>query len=155
MTFRLNLRHAAPRDAALLLEWRNDPKTRSASRVTRGVQPAEHRRWLARTIADPRRDLLVAELSGVPVGQIRFDRLGDDTYEISVALAPSSRGKGLGSKLILAAVTWLGRHRPAARVIAEVRSSNATSLRAFHRAGFSRAPGPVSMGFARLERNVS
>jgi RimJ/RimL family protein N-acetyltransferase len=132
----LCLRPASPADAELLRAWRNDPEARAASRHPAEVTPEGHAAWLAGVLADPDRLLLVAELAGEPVGQVRFDRLAEGRYEISVALAVEARGRGLSSGLISLAVGRLRESVPGAVVEAHVRRENARSLAAFRRAGF-------------------
>ncbi len=142
------MRGARLDDAPRLLQWRNDPVTRAASRSMGEVTPGEHETWLAATLADPRRHLLVGEVRGTPVGQVRFDELEDGRFEISVGLASEARGRGIGSPLIAAGVAWL-RERTDATIVAEVREENESSLRAFARVGFS----PIGQvdGWSRLE----
>lgn len=145
----LTLRPASEADAARLRAWRNDPETRAASRSTEKVGEKEHAAWLVGVLADPDRRLLVCELEGEPVGQVRFDGLDGDRYEISIALAPAARGKGLSSPLIAKAVEWLRASHPDAEVEARVREGNARSLAAFRRAGF-RLSGEEVDGFLAL-----
>jgi len=146
------VRTAGPADAARLLRWRNDPAVRAASRSRAEVSEAEHRRWLATVLADPERHLLVAEVEGEPIGQVRFDRLDDARHEISVALAPEARGRRLAAALIEAGIAWLREHVGPSTVDAVVRHENEPSLRAFRRAGFADA---VAEGeFVRLRREV-
>lgn len=132
----LSLRPASKADAEQLRKWRNDPETRAASRNTAEVGAAEHSAWLAKALNDPDRQLLICELGGEPVGQVRFDRLAEQRYEISVALAPAARGQGLSPRLISLAVEKLRESHPDAEVEAHVREENARSLAAFRGAGF-------------------
>ncbi|HEX6753802.1 MAG TPA: GNAT family N-acetyltransferase [Solirubrobacterales bacterium] len=132
----MTLRPASEADAGRLLEWRNDPDARAASRNIAEVGAAEHTTWLAAVLADPNRQLLICELNDKPVGQVRFDRLGESRYEISVALARAVRGQGLSSSLIALAVEKLRESSPGAKVEAHVREGNDRSLAAFRRAGF-------------------
>jgi RimJ/RimL family protein N-acetyltransferase len=75
------LRRATEADAELLLEWRNDPDTRSASFEQQPIGIEEHRAWLGRRLADPDCVLLVVELDGTPSGSMRLDRDEPDTAE--------------------------------------------------------------------------
>ncbi|HEX5375369.1 MAG TPA: GNAT family N-acetyltransferase [Solirubrobacterales bacterium] len=145
----MTLRPASEADAGRLLEWRNDPDARAASRNIAEVGAAEHTAWLAAVLADPHRQLLIGELDDKPVGQVRFDRLGEDRYEISVALAPAVRGQGLSSSLIALAVEKLHESSPGAMVEAHVRDGNDRSLSAFRGAGF-RPTGKQADGFLVL-----
>ncbi|MFI7674969.1 GNAT family N-acetyltransferase [Actinophytocola sp. NPDC049390] len=130
------VRPATEADAELLLSWRNDPETRRWSRTTDPVPAAEHRAWLAGTLASPDCRLFVADHGGRPVGTVRFDRDGD-TWEVSLTVAPSARGRGLAAPMLLAAERALG---PAV-IRANVHHSNAASLAVFRRAGYRRSVG--------------
>ncbi len=151
MTRSIELRPASLADAELLLRWRNDPGVREASRTTAAVEPAEHESWLHEVIADPDRVLLIAELEGDPIGQVRFDRRTGDEREISVSLAATRRGSGLGTELIRLGTQWLQSEMGPVPVIAEVRDGNDASMRAFRAAGFREAGRSETAGFARLE----
>ena len=162
----LRLRPAEDRDAEFLLRVRSDPQTVRASRNRAAPDPDLHALWLAGALADPRRALYVAEeleapdtgqwARWVPVGYGRVDDLRHGVSELSLALAPEARGRGLARRVIEAAVA-LDPHR--CRVWhAEVRRENSRSLRAFLVAGWRlcgfewrcAAPAEVS-GFALLE----
>jgi RimJ/RimL family protein N-acetyltransferase len=146
----LELRPATAADADLLRDWRNDPATRQASRNTNEVTVEGHRAWLEGVLRDDRRHLLVAELAGRPVGQVRFDPLRDGDYEISVSVDRRRRGEGLGRALIEAGVAWLWRKAPdATRIVAEMRHGNDASRRAFEATGFRRV-GEAEGDFIRL-----
>ncbi|MBL8919445.1 MAG: pseudaminic acid synthase [Myxococcaceae bacterium] len=140
---RVSLRPATEADSAALLAWRNDPETRSQSRTTAPVELAAHQQWLARVLGDPKRRLNIAEHEGRAVGQVRLDLVRDGTAELSFALAPEARGKGLSSALLVAAEAS-ARELGAVTIVAEVRKTNERSLRAFKRAGY--------YGFAERKR---
>ncbi len=136
----LSLRPATIDDAPTLLAWRNDPDTRANSRSTREVTVAEHQQWLAASA--PNRALFVAELNGKPVGQIRFDRRASapGIAEVSITIAPESRGAQLSAWLLKAAEVQ-ARELLINTLLAEIRPENERSIRAFKRAGY--------FGFAR------
>jgi RimJ/RimL family protein N-acetyltransferase len=148
----LRLRAATLADAALLMTWRNDPATRAASRNTAEVDEEEHAAWLARTLADPYRLLLVAELEGTPVGQVRLE-WGGERWEISVSLAAEARGRGLSIPLIEGGVEWV-EDEGGGWVEAWVRPENARSRAAFERAGFLEEPERADQEFLVLTRRV-
>ena len=145
----LRLRQATDADREQLLEWRNEPTTRAASRRTELVTPEEHAGWLAGVLADPDRHLLIAELDHHPVGQVRFDRRRAYDYEISISLDPARRGRQLAAPLIEAGCEWLWTKTNAASVEAGVRVDNERSARAFLAAGFRPLPHEGD-GFRRL-----
>ena len=91
----VRLRPATDRDSGLLLELRNDPEAVRFSVSGRGVNPAEHGDWLSARLADPSTHLWIAEEGRKPVGQVRVD-VEDGTGTVSIGIAPSRRGRGLG-----------------------------------------------------------
>ncbi|MEZ5776597.1 MAG: GNAT family N-acetyltransferase [Hyphomicrobiaceae bacterium] len=129
MTAEVTLRPAGLEDARLLLEWRNDPVTRSASHNGAPVGRAEHEAWLARSLADPGRRLYVAETAGEPVGTVRADRDGE-AWELSWTVAPGARGRGLGTAMVVALARLLD-----GPVRAEVKAGNRSSARIAEAAG--------------------
>lgn len=148
------LRHrpATMADAELLLGWRNEPVVREMSRSPEPIPRRDHQAWLASTLGDPRRTLLVVENEGRPVGTVRFDR-GSDEAEISVTLDPAARGGGLGTQVIAETTELELAARPELRaVVAEVQARNLPSLRAFERAGYERAPRVAAAGNTLLLR---
>jgi len=127
----VKLRAATLEDARLLLDWRNDAETRANSHNRDAVPWDAHRAWLAAAIADPARELLIAERDGVAVGTVRFDRAGDDTV-LSWTVAPAQRGRGVGRAMVRRAVERV----PEARLRAEIVASNARSIAIARAAGF-------------------
>jgi len=130
----LLLRAATEADSELLLEWANDPETRTASHQRAPIPRAEHEAWFAGVLADPTRRLFVAQVAGEAVGSLRLDETAG-TAEVSVVLAPHRRGRGLGRRLLglaLRRAALAGLERLDARVLPE----NVASRRAFEAAGF-------------------
>ncbi|GAB3705496.1 GNAT family N-acetyltransferase [Amycolatopsis oliviviridis] len=147
-------REATEADAGLLLAWRNDPRTRQASRSTGVITLDEHSAWLRGVLASTERVLYVVELDGVPVGTVRFDREDEGVWEVSITLAPESRGRGL-SGLVLAEGerAFTAGHRVRV-VVAAVHEDNAASAALFDRAGYAETAPGVD-GFRRLGKTVS
>lgn len=95
----ISLRLATAADAALLLEWRNDPETCAQSKNSAPLDPDSHIRWLAETLESESRQLFIALEDNVPVGTIRYD-VKDRFYELSWVVAPLARGRGLGKRIV-------------------------------------------------------
>lgn len=137
----LVLRPALMEDAPLLLEWRNDQRTRLAS-IDRGtVSYTEHLRWLAASLDSSSRRLLVAELESHPVAVIRLDLDGSRAV-LSITIAPDSRGNDLAVPLLRRALDYADGQR-VPRVEAKIRRENEASIRAFIAAGFQLDEGSV------------
>ena len=126
----LILRPATLADAEMLLAWRNDPQTRSASHNEDEIPLTAHLVWLNQLLANPERRLLIAELDGAPVGSVRADRDGGGVTELSWTVAPTARGKGLGREMVIAALADID-----GPVRAEVKVGNVASMRIAEAAG--------------------
>ena len=129
----VELRPATPDDAELLWLWRNDPVTREQSRERSPIEWADHERWLDKTLADPSKRVMIAMSGpGQPVGMIRFDARADEDSEVSIAVAPHRRGKGIGSAILHAGCQVVSERR----LIADLRDDNGSSRGMFERCGF-------------------
>jgi len=132
------LKLAGAGDSADLYRWRNDEAIRRQARNPEPIARAEHERWLAATLADPERRLLIARDAGGPLGVVRFDKSGNRA-EISIYLVPARLGEGLGPALLAAAEAWLGKDSPEINWIrAEVLPGNSGSEHLFASSGYSR-----------------
>jgi RimJ/RimL family protein N-acetyltransferase len=145
---RFSVRPATPADADLLLTWRNDPSVRAWSRSAAAIDATEHTAWLVAALADPDRHVLVAvDEDGVPAATTRYELLPDPTgarsrsrWEISIAVAPGLRGRGVGSAALTASDRWLWTTEPEAdEIVAWVRSGNAASRKLFEGQGYTLA----------------
>jgi RimJ/RimL family protein N-acetyltransferase len=138
----VKLRHAqSDEDRRLIWEWACDADTLRATRDPDPPTWETHVSWFGRD--DPNRLIYMALTDDdVPFGEIRFDRDNNDPglATVSVNLAPTCRGRGLGAELIRTAtalyLTALGGR---GRVDASVKETNAASIRAFEKAGYVRS----------------
>jgi len=136
----LRLRSAGSADLWLYYWWASDPQVRSQSFNSDPFTPAQHCRWFTGRLSSPLALLLVLEDGdGLPLGQIRFERLtvADPRAVISFSLDRLARGRGLASLLLQLGLKELARRwgissAPYGEVLAE----NLASCRAFLQAGF-------------------
>ncbi|MCS3841747.1 bifunctional UDP-2,4-diacetamido-2,4,6-trideoxy-beta-L-altropyranose hydrolase/GNAT family N-acetyltransferase [Microbacterium sp. AK031] len=129
------VRRATMADARTLFDWRNDETTRQNSRSSGVLVWEDHLAWLARCLADSERRLLVVSQGSYDIGTVRWDRHADHDWEISIALAPQSRGRGLGAAALAAGEKALDVDAPL-RMLAGIHSDNGASRRLFERAGY-------------------
>lgn len=146
LSFDISLQKARWSDRDLLLEWANDPQTRSNSFNSVAILRDEHEKWLAAKLKDPHCVMYVAsDHQAVPIGVTRFDVEGDKAL-ISINLTGHSRGKGLGSRIIAEACGRLFDELPVEVVEARIKEENIASLRAFRKAGFAAAGKAMQSG---------
>lgn len=123
-------------DVDLLLEWRNDPLVRSVSRSQAPIERSEYKRWLKdRLNSSASFPLIVTFPGGEPVGHVRFDIEMDDA-EVSIFLAPSMRGQGLGTSALSVAQEAFRSINPHVKLRAFVKRDNAASHQLFRLAGY-------------------
>jgi RimJ/RimL family protein N-acetyltransferase len=99
----LTIRPVTYEDAQTLFEWRNDPLTRAMSRNANEIGWDSHVSWLEQRLERENPDIFICEIDGSAVGTFNFD---DD--EISYTTAPSHRGKGVATKMLIAAREQFG-----------------------------------------------
>lgn len=134
-TFPMRFRPATMADAELLLAWRNEESTRSQSFDVELIELPEHRAWLRSVLSDPDRSVLIGLVNETEIGAVRLEREAEGPAVISVIVAPSARGRGLGRVLIDAATRrWFNAGGPP--VHAHIKAENIASQKAFAAAGF-------------------
>jgi len=143
----VTLRPAAIGDMEALWAWRNDPATREASLDNRPIPWEGHASWFQDTLASEDRLILIGEETARGrVGMVRFDIDARGDAAVSINLDPASRGMGLGTALLRAAIEWASCTIPGATLHAVVRLSNNASLALFTNCGFAEVSreGPVA-----------
>ncbi len=125
----MRLRRATVDDALRLFSWRNDPVTRGASRDSRVIEWPDHLQWLKTVLADPAKQVLIAEIGGAPIGTVRLEERGEAT-EMSWIVAPGQRRAGLGKEMVRLATSQERR-----RLQAVIRADNLPSIAVARAAG--------------------
>jgi UDP-2,4-diacetamido-2,4,6-trideoxy-beta-L-altropyranose hydrolase len=140
----LRLRRAHADDRERLLEWRNAGSVRRHASDPAPIDAATHARWLAGLLADPARNLFVAESADGPVGVLRYDVEGAVAV-VSLYLVPTRLGQGWGVHVLETGRNWLRGARPEVRALhARIAPANAASRAVFRDAGFHPAPGDAT-----------
>jgi UDP-2,4-diacetamido-2,4,6-trideoxy-beta-L-altropyranose hydrolase len=131
----LRLRAANAGDLYQYFLWANDPDVRAQSLQVQTILLENHRKWFAAKLASPDSHLFVMQAGDLPVGQIRFDREGNEE-RIDYSIDKCFRGRGWAHQL---AALGISRVSPRSGMVfrAEVKDSNLPSLAVFSRLGFS------------------
>ena len=138
----VRLRPATMADARIMLRWQCDPRTRRYARNPAPPAAEEHQRWLADRLADPGCLFNLILHGDAPAGVLRLDRIDgdqdlDNTYEVSILVAPDRHRLGIGR----AALHLVRQLLPEAELRAEVLPGNVASDALFRSAGFIRRKG--------------
>lgn len=133
----LRVRGATLDDAKTLWYWTNDPEVRQNSLNVDAVPWESHLVWLERKLASKDCLILVAELEGLPVAMVRFDKKNWEAT-ISISVASGHRGHGLGKRVLAAAIEFSLQIWTLKQLRAYVKRENAGSLALFEGLGFAR-----------------
>jgi UDP-2,4-diacetamido-2,4,6-trideoxy-beta-L-altropyranose hydrolase len=145
------LRPATMEDAETVFLWRNSPFIVARGSLQKMVAWEEHLQWFCETVVGSKRKLLIVLVDGQPVGQLRFDRVDDDTMAISVYLIETHTGRGLGVDAIRIGCDMLFTDLSVARIFACVREDNVAAQSGFRKAGFvASGTGPCPAGHVTL-----
>jgi N-acetylneuraminate synthase len=126
--------------ARLVMSWRNDEETRKNSfNQSEKLWPDFWQEFSAGYFSESQLPGLFILQDGERVGVIGFQRVkaisGLQTAAVSINLAPGRRSKGLGST-VLKAVQGQLLGLGVQLLLAEIQSTNKSSLKAFEKAGF-------------------
>ena len=138
----LTLRPAEADDVELYFHWANDPGVRRNSLNSDRITWDGHREWFRRRLSDPRVEMFVLMAGALPVGQIRFDRRGDEAW-INYSLDALVRGRGWARRLVSMGGTLID---PALPLRAEVKADNPASCAVFEGLGFEAHPSGKTGG---------
>jgi RimJ/RimL family protein N-acetyltransferase len=143
----LTLRAAAPEDSRLVWLWRNDFVTRQSSQKSAPIPWPDHATWWERTRESADRELLIAEAAHEPVAALRFDRLQEGGFEVSINVAPTARHAGLGARALAEACEAFRQQHGDVPLFATIHHANVASRQIFEKLGFRRAGALSDSGF--------
>lgn len=150
------LRPAGPDDCRLYWAWANDREVRAMAFCSEPISWEAHQCWYAAHLASTRCQLFILEdASGVPVGQVRFDSVADDSFEIDISVCAARRGCGVSRALILLGEEALKKTAPVAVLRALIKPQNQPSLALFRSAGYRECgivSGPTGMPAVLMEK---
>jgi UDP-2,4-diacetamido-2,4,6-trideoxy-beta-L-altropyranose hydrolase len=133
------VRRAGSEDCRLLWNWANDPQVRAASFQSAMIPWELHVSWFGEKLRDPNCIFLIGnDSAGSPIGQIRFDRVRDSEFEVSISIDPAKRGLGLGQCLMEKAMEGADPQIKSATLHAFVKPQNQGSIRLFTCLGFQK-----------------
>lgn len=136
----LQLRKATQSDIDQVYEWQCQPETRRYALNKNTPSLIEHRAWMKKKITSDCDYFYIIELScskigkTVSMGVVRLDFTAENTYTISIFIAPEHFGKGVAKF----ALDKLGELHPTAVINAVVLKDNLISQALFSRAGYQK-----------------
>lgn len=124
-------------DARFLFHLANEPTVRSAGYHSSVIAWDDHVAWLKRHIESANSCLMMVEKHGKgPIGQIRFHRCDEGSWEVGVSINPDSRGGGNASQALRLAIRKHAVQEEPTEWIARIRKENRASQALFAKLDF-------------------
>jgi RimJ/RimL family protein N-acetyltransferase len=131
------IRLANESDCRAVWELANDPVVRRASFSSEAIPWESHVQWFKTKLLDAHCLFYVAEDDASPfIGQVRYE-IEDKQAVVSIALTAGYRGKGYASLILYQSARNVFERAAAEIIRAYIKPDNASSLRAFTKAGFT------------------
>lgn len=147
----LRLRPACPDDVGLYFNWANEPEVRRQAIQAEPISWKSHQKWFSNKLTDSQSRLFVLLAGALPVGQIRFDRQGEEA-QIDYSLDALVRQRGWGAQLV-AMGTALFQQTDPIRIRADVKVENHSSRAVFARLGFDKSESAQGGGYISFYLN--
>ena len=152
----LFLRNATIEDARDVFDWRNDPDTRANSFNKDELDLESHMLWFGKRLGRENTLMYILMDGSKKAGSIRIDIEGT-TGEISYMIAPLSRGKGFGKKILSLLEKTLSESEAGKRInklTGSVLKENRASCRCFDANGYTRTEEEDSYCFIKEVNHV-
>ena len=131
------IRKARKEDSGFLHALRNQDSVRGVSFSTAPIPIRTHLKWFAKQLMDKKSRIYIAEISGEPMAQVRFEIDSLQEAEVHIAVSESFQGKGYGSEILRqASRRFLEDFREAEFIRAFIKPDNQASLRSFKKASY-------------------
>lgn len=148
---RIEIRPATLDDMRFVWEINNDESVRSQAVNQEPIPWDSHQLWFQNRLDSHESKLWILTVRDEDFGVVRFD-LTEAVAEITIAVHPSHRGQGLGSRAIRLASEEILAAERVDQVLALVRPSNPASVKAFEKAGYRKNPERLERGGVVLEQ---
>ncbi|MDZ4855244.1 MAG: UDP-2,4-diacetamido-2,4,6-trideoxy-beta-L-altropyranose hydrolase [Nitrospirota bacterium] len=133
----LRLRPACPDEVGLYFNWANEPEVRRQAIHSEPISWKSHQEWFSNKFTDSQSRPFVLLAGALPVGQIRFDRQGEEA-QIDYSLDALVRARGWETQLVAMGTALFHQSEPM-RIRVEGKDENPSSHGIFVRLGFAHA----------------
>lgn len=137
----ITLRKARSSDSEIILAWRNEPSTIPWMGNKRALSSDEHQAWFTKMLDDPDCLFFIIEISGNPVGQLRYHRNDtsfENTARVSLNLTEKMHGKGIATRAFKKGSELVKELDFAKIIVGYPLPTNLASIKALEKAGYVR-----------------
>lgn len=134
---KLIIRRAEINDITKYYEWVNDPYVRKYSFNSNLVTWEQHEKWFTSKISDPNFTFFILDnLNNESIGQVRFQKIDDSNFLISISVASEYRGSGYGEKILKLSCDHFKLEHKSINIHAYIKIENVGSKIIFEKTGF-------------------
>lgn len=136
---RLKARPVTLDDMDMILRWANDPMVRRNGFSNAEIDHTTHRAWFHKRLRelDDCIFFIVETEDGLPVGQVRFERVIGGAWEIHYSMDACLRGRGCSAPFLQSALSAFRSAKPHFLLFGRVKPENIASRKTFIRLGFT------------------
>ncbi|RKN82771.1 GNAT family N-acetyltransferase [Ulvibacterium marinum] len=133
----ITLRDLHKNDLKLLFDWANNFTVRKNALNKQEIKWEHHQVWFKKKMNAANSHIFILEDETVSIGQIRFDRINENLFEIDYSIDENYRGKGYGSKIIQLGITKFYQHEESTAILRGlVQEDNIASSKTFLKSSF-------------------
>ena len=132
----ITIRDARPNDSQLYYNWANDPIVRRMAFHSEPIPLESHCKWFEEKLKSEKSHLTVCYSGNTPIGQVRFDEVCENEYEIDISVDSEFRSNGLGREMLKVALDYVHDKYQINSFLAEVKVENIPSQKMFMSVGF-------------------
>ena len=129
------IREAGLDDESAILEIRNHPENFRWFFQETPISPHIHRDWYSLRLSDAKFFTLVAEVNDQIIGTVYLTDVESSKPKVSISVMPNSKAEGVGGELLMHIIKR-SKLAKLDSIIAEIKSTNLTSINLFSRNGF-------------------
>lgn len=135
----ITIRKVKESDEKVLFDWVNEDSVRNNSFEMREIKEGEHKLWFKKCLNDYDgcRVYIIETIEKNPIGQVRFNKILNSTWEVDFSIDKFFRGKGIGKISLSLAMKYHKQQFPNANFMARVKRENFASQKVFNSLCFS------------------
>lgn len=130
------LRPVSLYDKEMIFRWRNTPFLINLGTSRKGVTVEDHNKWFDKVLNNKSTFLFIINFENIPVGQVRFDFMEKNIYDVSIYILEEYTGKGIGPVALRKGLALMNERNENLKFIAFIKQDNEFSRSVFSKTGF-------------------
>lgn len=139
------LRRAQASDCEVYWLLANDPCVRFMAFNQQSIPWQNHQDWFLSRLASPHSHLFVLDdPSGTSIGQVRFDEIEEQVFEVDISVFSNYRKQGYGRVLLRQGEELLRKYASVKNLRALIKPANKSSIALFESSGYGKRSTSMS-----------